>query len=74
MNGRIIPRLERGYLVKNPKKDEWGDGVILSVIDKSSRDNATALQILKSIVDGIPYNESRNEYEPITPKWRKFLD
>ena len=38
MNGRIIPRLERGYLVKNPKKDEWGDGVILSVIDKSSRD------------------------------------
>jgi hypothetical protein len=39
-----------------------------------SADNATALQILKSIVDGIPYNESRNEYEPITPKWRKFLD
>ena len=39
-----------------------------------SVDNATALQILKSIVDGIPYNESRNEYEPITPKWRKFLD
>jgi len=45
MNGRIIPRLERGYLVKNPKKDEWGDGVILAVIDKSSRDNAR-IQIL----------------------------
>ena len=39
-----------------------------------AKDNATALQILKSIVDGIPYNESNNKYEPIAPRWRKFLD
>jgi hypothetical protein len=41
--------------------------------DKSI-DNATALQILKSIVDGIPFNESQDKYEPLTPRWRKFLD
>lgn len=39
-----------------------------------SVDNAAALQILKSVVDGIPFNESQNKYEPITPRWRKFLD
>ena len=39
-----------------------------------SVDSATALQILKSIVDGVPFNESQNKNEPITPRWRKFLD
>ena len=39
-----------------------------------STDNAKALQILKSIVDGIPFNESQNQNEPITPRWRQFLD
>ena len=37
-------------------------------------DNASALQILKSVVDGIPFNESQNKNEPITPRWRQFLD
>jgi len=36
--------------------------------------NAKALQILKSIVDGIPFNESQNKYDPIIPRWRRFLD
>jgi hypothetical protein len=44
-NGIILPRLERGYLVKNPKNEEWGEGVILSVDNKSRRDNAR-IQIL----------------------------
>ena len=39
-----------------------------------SVDNAKALQVLKSIVDGVPFNESQNKNEPITPRWRKFLD
>ena len=42
-------------------------------LDDQAIDNATALQILKSIVDGIPYNESQNKYDPITPKWRNII-
>ena len=41
---------------------------------EQATDDATALQILKPIVDGIPYNETQNEYDPITPRWRKFLN
>jgi|TARA_B110000914_G_C15139866_1_gene298936 hypothetical protein len=36
-------------------------------------DDATAIQILKSIVDGIPYNETQNNYDPISPKWRNII-
>mgnify|MGYP000025753676 FL=1 len=43
-------------------------------LGNQATDNATALKILKSIVDGIPFNESQNKYDPITPRWRKFLD
>ena len=41
-------------------------------LDDQETDNASALQILKSIVDGIPYNETQNEYDPITPRWRNI--
>ena len=41
-------------------------------LGEQATNDATALQILKSIVDGIPYNETQNEYDPITPRWRKL--
>ena len=41
---------------------------------EQSTDYAKALQILNSIVDVIPFNESQNQNEPITPRWRQFLD
>jgi len=37
-------------------------------------DNTTAIQILKSIVDGIPYNETQNKYDPVTPRWRNIIN
>ena len=43
-------------------------------LGEQATDDATALQILKSIVDGIPYNEAQNEYDPITTRWGKFLN
>ena len=43
-------------------------------LGEQSTNNATALKILKSIVDGIPFNESQNQNEQITPRWRQFLD
>jgi hypothetical protein len=44
---------------------EWGE---------QATDDATALQILKSIVDGIPYNDSQNKYDPIKPRWRNIIN
>ena len=36
-------------------------------------DDATAIQILKSVVDGVPYDEAQNKYDPIAPKWRNII-
>ena len=31
------------------------------------------IQMLKSVVDGIPYDEAHNKYDPIAPKWRNII-
>ena len=36
-------------------------------------DDATAIQMLKSVVDGVPYDEAHNKYDPIAPKWRNII-